>query len=134
MLKMESDISSLIWSMNEIQRGNFIDFMQTMKNTGLDEKLNDGYSEITCDSIIEAIESSTKFEKEQALIEHAAHKGETTLPKEKWGVHEHHCCKYHGCKYGSQDCPVVLDLIVQIYPCEDCDDERDPNRKFIMRK
>ena len=66
MLKMDSDISSLIWSMNEIQRDNFIDFMKNMKNTGLDNKLNEGYSKLTCDIIIEEIESITKYEKEQS--------------------------------------------------------------------
>lgn len=23
------------------------------------------------------------------------------------GVHAAHCCKWHGCKYGDQDCPVA---------------------------
>jgi len=133
MLKMDSDISSLIWSMNEIQRDNFIDFMKNMKNTGLDNKLNEGYSKLTCDIIIEEIESITKYEKEQSLKEHAAHKGETTIPEEKWGVHKTHCCKYHGCKYGAIDCPVKLDLIEQVYPCEDCGDEDDNTKIFIKK-
>jgi hypothetical protein len=43
----------------------------------------------------------------------------TTVPKERWGVHETHCCKRHGCKYGEHDnCPVTLGLIKQAYGCE----------------
>lgn len=36
------------------------------------------------------------------------------------GVHATHCCKWHGCKYGDPDCPVVLGKIEQVYLCEDC--------------
>lgn len=43
----------------------------------------------------------------------------TSIPEEKWGVHETHCCKRHGCKYGEHDnCPVTLGLIKQAYGCE----------------
>jgi hypothetical protein len=43
----------------------------------------------------------------------------TIIPKERWGVHETHCCKRHGCKYGEHDdCPVTLGLIKQTYSCE----------------
>ncbi len=43
------------------------------------------------------------------------------VDKSKYGVHEHHCCAIHGCKYGDEDCPVVLGLTQQKYSCEDCD-------------
>jgi hypothetical protein len=47
----------------------------------------------------------------------------TNIPKDSWGVHETHCCKKHGCKYGqSEDCPVCLGLIKQKYGCEVGDD------------
>lgn len=36
------------------------------------------------------------------------------------GVHAAHCCKWHGCKYGDLDCPVVNGEVEQEYPCEDC--------------
>ena len=36
------------------------------------------------------------------------------------GVHASHCCKWHGCKYGDEDCPMVLGKIKQLYLCEDC--------------
>lgn len=45
------------------------------------------------------------------------------MDKEKYGVHKSHCCVLHGCKYGDEDCPVVLKEIVQLYLCEECDYE-----------
>lgn len=48
----------------------------------------------------------------------------TKIPKSQWGVHEHHCCKNHGCKYGDSDCPVVLGL-TNYYNCEE-DQPSDP--------
>ena len=36
------------------------------------------------------------------------------------GVHASHCCKWHGCKYGDPDCPVVSGEVKQEYLCEDC--------------
>lgn len=36
---------------------------------------------------------------------------------------ETHCCILHGCKYGYDDCPVVLGEVKQQYLCEDCSDE-----------
>ena len=36
------------------------------------------------------------------------------------GVHESHCCKIHGCKYGEADCPVTTGRTRQLYLCEDC--------------
>lgn len=46
----------------------------------------------------------------------------TSIPKDKWGVHETHCCSKHGCKYGGDNCPVELNLIKQKFPCESCED------------
>ena len=31
-----------------------------------------------------------------------------------------HCCFYHGCKYGKEDCVVETGKKVQSYPCESC--------------
>ncbi len=36
------------------------------------------------------------------------------------GVHATHCCKWHGCKYGDPDCPIVNGEVEQEYLCEDC--------------
>jgi len=38
------------------------------------------------------------------------------------GVHQTHCCKLHGCKYGSNaKCPVVACIVDQEFPCESCE-------------
>lgn len=51
----------------------------------------------------------------------------STIPKDRWGTHQSHCCLKHGCKYGDEDCPVVFELIKQDYPCEFCGDEEIEN-------
>lgn len=40
---------------------------------------------------------------------------------DKIGVHRTHCCILHGCKYGDSDCPVFCRVVIQKYPCENCD-------------
>jgi hypothetical protein len=37
------------------------------------------------------------------------------------GVHVSHCCVWHECKYGDEDCPVALGTHKQESPCEYCD-------------
>ena len=39
------------------------------------------------------------------------------------GVHATHCCRRHWCKYGANDCPVVLGDVAQDGPCDACEDE-----------
>ena len=34
--------------------------------------------------------------------------------------HLNHCCIHHGCKYGDENCPVVLGRNKQSYPCGGC--------------
>lgn len=44
-------------------------------------------------------------------------------------AHSTHCCSTHGCKYGDEDCPVVLgtDPGISEEWCEDCQyDKNDP--------
>lgn len=126
MLPMFSDISSFIYNLNPEQRLGFIDFLNTLKQEGMENafRTTGNYSrEISVDELIEDINSTTKYEKIRESKSLAASKGETTIPKDRWGVHETHCCLKHGCKYGDEDCPVALDLIKQQYPCEWCDDE-----------
>jgi hypothetical protein len=51
------------------------------------------------------------------------------------GVHAAHCCKWHGCKYGDPDCPVVTGEIEQNYKCEDCGHilrEEDYYRRMVQ--
>ena len=46
--------------------------------------------------------------------------------KDRWGVHESHCCPKHGCKYGDEECPVVLGLTQKHNEhCEMCEDEKE---------
>jgi len=40
---------------------------------------------------------------------------------DKLGVHRTHCCILHGCKYGDENCPVILGNVEQGYLCEECD-------------
>ena len=47
-----------------------------------------------------------------------------------YGVHISHCCKWHGCKYGSDNCPVVLGLVKQEYLCEWCDETLEGEEYF----
>lgn len=42
---------------------------------------------------------------------------------DNYGVHASHCCKWHGCKYGDKDCPVVTGKVQQEYLCEYCYDD-----------
>ena len=39
-----------------------------------------------------------------------------------YNEHISHCCKWHGCKYGDFNCPVVTGKVKQEYLCEDCYD------------
>lgn len=43
---------------------------------------------------------------------------EETRDSSRDGVHASHCCKHCGCKYGNEECPVVLGIVESIYPCE----------------
>jgi len=47
------------------------------------------------------------------------------------GVHTSHCCVRHGCKYGDEDCPVVLGTHKQKYDCEDCDRDCEEHDSHI---
>ena len=47
------------------------------------------------------------------------------------GVHDAHCCKEHGCKYGDSDCPVEFGDLPGIR-CESCGPQT--NRELIVEK
>lgn len=47
-------------------------------------------------------------------------------------VHANHCCVIHGCKYGDEDCPVVLGKVKQEYKCEFCCDSND-ELKYVIK-
>lgn len=71
----------------------------------------------------EAKKIIVQYEKEQlALLRKSRMQSATSIPMENWGVHSTHCCVNCGCKYGDEDCPVMLGLIKQQYKvCQDCD-------------
>lgn len=52
------------------------------------------------------------------------------------GVHASHCCKWHGCKYGDDDCPVVSGEVEQEYICEDCWNELEDEEyhKLVVKR
>lgn len=43
--------------------------------------------------------------------------------KSEKDVHTEHCCVNHGCKYGDNDCPVILGIKKQSFSCELCYEE-----------
>ena len=43
----------------------------------------------------------------------------------EYAVHAGHCCKWHGCKYGDKNCPVVKGEVEQLWPCDHCYDEME---------
>jgi hypothetical protein len=56
---------------------------------------------------------------EKEILEEKRKENGSAIPKERWGTHQTHCCKRHGCKYGQHnDCPVALGLIAQEYSCQ----------------
>ena len=70
-------------------------------------------------------EVSDKFEYDEDLSDEPTPKelaaSEAELEKR---VHQTHCCKEHGCKYGDVDCQVVEGKVKQLYPCEECEDAK----------
>jgi hypothetical protein len=86
----------------------------SLKNMSLQKDVIDFWNEVI--SAIDWYEGAKV--KYQAFINLKAETG-TIIPRDRWGVHETHCCKRHGCKYGEHDnCPVTLGLIKQAYGCE----------------
>lgn len=47
-------------------------------------------------------------------------------------VHATHCCKWHGCKYGDPDCPVVAGKVKQKYLCEECEYDLENEEYYKM--
>lgn len=87
------------------------------------EKLKADYAEVEkrCVDLLEEVRKSST--------------AKTSIPEEEWGVHRTHCCFKHGCKYGDNDCPVVLGIIKQDYECEICTtNSHDISLDFISYK
>ena len=87
---------------------------KSLKNMSLQKDVIDFWSEVI--SAIAWYEGAkVKYEAFLKIKEETG----TTIPRDRWGVHETHCCKRHGCKYGEHaNCPVTLGLIKQAYGCE----------------
>lgn len=137
MLRFDSDISKVFYSLSEIQQLKFIETLKEFeKENQHDERgiilsehlgvLTKGDRENILGKMIQDLEESVYFSKLRKEASEAALKGETTIPKDRWGVHETHCCEKHGCKYGDEDCPVAIGLTSGVR-CESCDesDESD---------
>lgn len=45
----------------------------------------------------------------------------TQMEKNMKDVHTEHCCAKHGCKYGDEDCTVIMGIAPQSFDCESCD-------------
>ena len=52
---------------------------------------------------------------------------------DNYRVHASHCCKWHGCKYGNDDCPVVACKIPQEYLCEMCYEDLEDEEYFRQK-
>ena len=48
-------------------------------------------------------------------------------------VHISHCCKYHGCKYGDENCPVVKGEVKQTYLCEQCHEILQDKEHYLQQ-
>lgn len=119
MIKFGSDISDIIYSLNFNQRQRLKNLFVEFEKEGVKEELFYN-NRIEIKDVIEEIDSINEYEEKNKKIQEAVDKGETTIPKDEWGVHEQHCCEKHGCKYRDQDCPVAMGLTTGII-CEDCD-------------
>jgi hypothetical protein len=104
--------SKMVYAFNPDQQTRFVKLMEQFRAEGLTE----------AGTIADDIASTVKYLADKKVAEDAAAQGESTIPKKDWGVHEHHCCLAHGCKYGNPDCPVAIGLIKQKYRCESCDE------------
>ena len=123
---MFSDVNSFVYKLNLEQRLRFINFLESLKvdgNTIAYSRSGNIHRDITIDELIVDIQQTTEWEEIRNFKELVASSKQTAEPKDKWGVHETHCCSKHGCKYGDADCPVVLELVEQEYPCEWCDED-----------
>lgn len=52
-------------------------------------------------------------------------------------VHMAHCCKFHGCLYtlpAASKCPVTDGEVVQLYPCEQCDEVIESGLPWLMNE
>ena len=119
-----SDMSQFTGVLNPTQRERLKSLILSFKEEGVEDSYGVKYE---LDDIVELIDYETEKEEREQKIELALSKGETTIPKERWSVHETHCCGIHGCKYGDRDCPVEIGLTTGIV-CEDCNNYNEQGK------
>jgi len=118
MFKERNSLDNVLHFLTKTQKLELKDLLIKFEKEGFE---NLGYlPDFSIPEICKEIDLDIQFSIQQEAAENAARNNQTTIPKENWGVHERHCCKEHGCKYGTIDCPVTLGLVKQEYPCEDC--------------
>ncbi len=90
------------------------------------EKKGPSMAEIQANSLrlLDEYFKNTPPEEIQALVDKVSGRV-TSISKDQWWAHEVYCCKKHGCKLNSPDCPVEVGLIQQKHPCEH-DNKLDP--------
>lgn len=120
------DLRTILYHVDQAKKQELISFFNKWKESNPDLTFGKKhYEEVTLDSVInyikEDIDYTAKVDAKNKAVDEAMSKGESSIPKERWGVHETHCCIEHGCKYGDKDCPVEMGLIQQRYICESCD-------------
>lgn len=68
----------------------------------------------------------------EGLKERAPRYPAAPVPESRWGVHEAHCCKRHGCTYDSYEkCPVVAGAVDQDHPCDRCSDPMEMSADLV---
>ena len=116
---MGPSFSSLVYKLHQAQQLRLVELLREFAKEGTIESTI--YENI--DYFIDDIESTIDYDIKTRMALDAASLGMTTIEEENWGVHSTHCCLMHGCKYGRADCPVILELTKQVYPCEDCNED-----------
>lgn len=124
----QKTISDLIWMLSPDERERLAALISSF-DVKVENERNTEKREKLFAHIADTCKSYTEWEKQREVVAAAVSRGETTIPREKWGVHESHCCVKHGCKYGHEDCPVAMELTKQQYPCEVCSDEREEEQR-----
>lgn len=133
MFSYNSEISRLIDHLNDSQRQKFKDLILEFIKENNSNGVKFDRDNFSLEKTVEDMEWSEEYDKRRRESSEAAEKGETTIPKDKWGVHETHCCSVHGCKYGDEDCPVSIGLTGGVR-CESCDynyDDYNDQAKYV---
>jgi len=72
---------------------------------------------ITRDEYLNAKSIINQYELEQKRIRSIKN---TSISTSEWDLHRQQCCREHGCKFGNDDCPVVVGILMQNQKCDKC--------------